>query len=274
MKKLIDLIRDKRKLFVIIFGSDTKAGKIFDIIVMIAISLSMAAAFVESIPSLHEEWKLALTILEYVLTSFFTIEYVLRVYCVPKKRNYVFSFFGIIDLVSTLPSYLSFFFPVARYFFIIRSFRLIRVFRVLRLFAFINEGQILLQSIMLSMKKILVYFLFVLILVTIIGTLMYMVEGTMPDSSFVDIPTSIYWAIVTLTTVGYGDITPVTGFGKFLSSLVMILGYAIIAIPTGIVSATMIDEKKKGKAKHTRCPRCNRKADSQSNYCKYCGEKL
>lgn len=273
MKKLIALLKDKPRLYEIIFGSDTPAGKAFDIVVMIAIVVSLLTAFVETIPSIRSEFKLALTITEYVLTFFFTLEYVLRLYCSPKPKDYAWSFFGVIDLLATLPAYISFFFPMARYMFILRAFRLIRIFRVLKLFAFINEGYLLLQSIKMSLRKILVYFCFVVILVTILGTLMYMVEGGVKGTGFTDIPTSIYWAIVTLTTVGYGDITPVTAVGKIISSFIMILGYTIIAIPTGIVSATMIDETKK-KGANGRCPRCNQKTDLKANYCKHCGERL
>jgi voltage-gated potassium channel len=210
-----------------------------------------------------------------VLTSFFTLEYILRLYCSPSRKEYALSFFGIIDLLATLPLYLSCIpmLSTTRYFFILRVFRLIRIFRVLKLFAFINEGYLLMQSIRLSLKKIAVYFLFILILVTILGTLMYMVEGGQPGTQFTDIGTSIYWAIVTLTTVGYGDITPVTLVGRFLSGIVMILGYTIIAVPTGIVSATMIDTTQR-KGKNGRCPRCNEKTDLKANYCKHCGEKL
>ena len=157
--------------------------------------------------------------------------------------------------------------------FILRTFRLIRIFRVLKLFVFINEGYLLMESIKRSFNKILVYFLFVIVLVTIIGTIMYMIEGQLPNTQFTDIPSSIYWAIVTLTTVGYGDITPVTGIGRLLSGLVMILGYTIIAVPTGIVSATMINETNK-KGVNGRCPRCNEKTDLDANYCKHCGERL
>jgi len=189
------------------------------------------------------------------------------------KREYVLSFFGIIDLLATLPLYLSFLLPSTKYMFILRAFRLIRIFRVLKLFAFINEGYLLLESIKRSMNKILVYFLFVIVLVTIIGTLMYMIEGQQPGTQFTDIPTSIYWAIVTMTTVGYGDITPITLAGRLLSAVVMILGYTIIAVPTGIVSATMINETKK-KGVNGRCPRCNQKTDLNANYCKHCGERL
>ena len=275
MKKLIALLKDKERLYNIVFNSDTKAGKAFDISVMIAIILSLVVAFVETKPAVMGRFKDVLTVMEYILTFFFTIEYILRLYCSPRPKDYAFSFFGIIDLVATLPLYLSFipYLSSARYFFILRVFRLLRIFRVLKLFSFINEGHLLLQSIRLSFRKILVYFLFVLILVTIIGTLMFMVEGGQPGTQFTDIGTSIYWAIVTLTTVGYGDITPVTIVGRLLSSVVMILGYTIIAVPTGIVSATMIDETKR-KGKNGRCPRCNEKTDLKANYCKHCGERL
>ena len=275
MKKFIALLKDKERLYNIVFNSDTKAGKAFDISVMIAIVLSLIVAFIETKPAVMGRFKDVLTVMEYVLTFFFTIEYILRLYCSPRPKDYAFSFFGVIDLVATLPLYLSFIpcLSSARYFFILRVFRLLRIFRVLKLFSFINEGYLLLQSIRMSLKKILVYFLFVLILVTIIGTLMFIVEGTQPNTQFTDIGTSIYWAIVTLTTVGYGDITPVTIVGRLLSSIVMILGYTIIAVPTGIVSATMIDETKR-KGKNGRCPRCNEKTDLKANYCKNCGEKL
>ena len=273
MKKLIALLKDKPRLWHIIFESDDRPSRAFDLAVMIAIVLSLVVAFVESMPRVAGIYKDVLTVMEYTLTAFFTIEYVLRVYCSPVKKDYVLSFFGIIDLLATLPLYLSFLLPSAKYMFILRTFRLIRIFRVLKLFVFINEGNMLMESIKRSMNKILVYFLFVIVLVTIIGTLMFMVEGGQPGTQFTDIPSSIYWAIVTLTTVGYGDITPVTTVGRLLSGLVMILGYTIIAVPTGIVSATMIDETKKNGV-NGRCPRCNQKTDLNANYCKHCGERL
>ena len=288
MKKLIALLKDKPRLWHIIFESDDTASKTFDIVVMVAIVLSVACAFLESSMKVEDfsydalmrqelttkgVLKMAIIVLEYVLSFIFAVEYILRVYCSPNKKEYILSFFGIIDFLATAPQLLSIFFPALRYMALMRTFRLIRIFRVLKLFAFINEGYLLLLSIQKSMTKICVYFLFVLVLVTVIGTLMFMIEGNLPGSQFRDIPSSIYWAIVTLTTVGYGDITPVTGLGKFLSSLVMILGYTIIAIPTGIVSATMIDETKK-KGTNGRCPRCNQKTDLKANYCKHCGERL
>lgn len=288
MKKLIEILKDKPRLWHIIFESDDRESRGFDVAVMIAIITSIICAFLES--SLKVEdfsfeaithlqlttvgvIKMAIIILEYVLSILFTIEYILRIYCSPVKREYVLSFFGIIDLLATLPQLLSIFFPALRYMALMRSFRLIRIFRIFKLFAFINEGYLLMTSIQKSLNKIMVYFLFVSVLVICIGTLMYMIEGDIPGTQFKDIPTSIYWAIVTLTTVGYGDITPSTGIGQFLSSVVMILGYTIIAIPTGIVSATMIDETKK-KGTNGRCPRCNQKTDLRANYCKHCGERL
>ena len=273
MKKLIALLKDKPRLYHIIFDSDDRESKGFDLAVMIAIILSLIVAFVESMPSVAGLYKDILTVMEYAFTFFFTIEYALRIYCSPVRREYIFSFFGVIDLLATLPLYLSFLLPATKYMFILRTFRLIRIFRVLKLFAFINEGYLLLESIKRSMNKILVYFLFVIVLVTIIGTIMYMIEGQQPGTQFTDIATSIYWAIVTMTTVGYGDITPVTALGRLLSGLVMILGYTIIAVPTGIVSATMINETKR-KGKNGRCPRCNQKTDLDANYCKHCGERL
>ncbi|MBO5585135.1 MAG: ion transporter [Bacteroidaceae bacterium] len=275
MKKFNIFPKDKMRLNNIVGNSDSRAGRVFDIVVMVAIIISLLVAFVETQPAVVGRFKDVLTVLEYVLTIFFTLEYILRIYCSSRPRNYIFSFFGIIDLLATLPLYLSFIpcLSSARYLFILRVFRLTRIFRVLKLFAFINEGYLLMQSIRLSLRKILVYFLFVIILVIILGTLMFMVEGGQPGTQFTDLGASIYWAIVTLTTVGYGDITPVTLVGRFLSGIVMILGYTIIAVPTGIVSATMIDETKR-RGRDGRCPRCNEKTDLKANYCQHCGERL
>ncbi|MBQ8059630.1 MAG: ion transporter [Prevotella sp.] len=288
MKKIITLLKDKERLYKILFTDEDKWSRPVDITIMIAIVLCAISAAMESVVkvndfSLHALLNLEMTtrgiikfaiiLLEYLLSLIFTVEYILRIYCSPVKREYVLSFFGAIDFLATMPQVLSVFFPPLRYFSIMRTFRLIRIFRVLKLFTFINEGILLLESIRRSMTKILVYFLFVVVLVCIIGTIMYIVECNHPGTQFTDIPTSIYWAIVTLTTVGYGDITPDTGLGQFLSGVVMILGYTIIAVPTGIVSATMIDVTKK-KGMNGRCPRCNQKTDLNANYCKHCGERL
>lgn len=232
----------KRKLYTIIFESDTPMGKLFDVVLIICILLSILVVFAESI----QEWQPYvgpyLRIIEYVFTLFFTAEYLLRIYCSPHPRKYIFSFFGIVDLLATLPLYITWIFGSARYLLILRTFRLIRVFRVFKLFNFLSEGHLLLRSLYMSSRKIGVFFLFVVILVIAIGTLMYMVEGQRPDTQFNNIPNSIYWAVVTMTTVGYGDITPETPFGRFLSVVVMLVGYTIIAVPTGIMSASMIQE--------------------------------
>jgi len=288
MKKLISIIKDKERLHKILFDGTDPLSKPVDITIMIAIGLCIVMASLESVVKvddfsfqalIHLELngvgilKASIIVLEYALSILFAIEYVLRVYCSPVKREYVLSFFGIIDLMATLPQLLSVFFPPLRYLALMRTFRLFRIFRVLKLFSFLNEGYLLLESIRKSLTKILVYFMFVVVLVCILGTIMYIVESGTPGTRFTSIPTSIYWAIVTLTTVGYGDITPVTAFGKFLSGIVMILGYTIIAVPTGIVSATMINTTNK-KGKGGRCPRCNEKTDLNANYCKHCGERL
>ena len=246
---------EKENLYKIIFEADTPAGKMFDIVLIIAISLSLIVSFIESVPTMARTFKTILEILEYILTGFFTIEYIARLYCSPRPRDYALSFFGIIDLLATLPPYLSFFFPSARYMILLRSFRFIRVFRIFKLFSFLNEGYLLMHSLRKSFNKIMVYFMFVLILVTC------------------DIGTSVYWAIVTMTTVGYGDITPVTPLGRILSAFIMLLGYTIIAVPTGIVSATFIDETNK-KVEKGLCPRCGGKVRSKDRYCSHCGEKL
>lgn len=271
MKRLTWL--DKERLYHIIFLADTPAGKTYDVLLIIGILASIITAFVESMPSLAHPFQVALEVLEYFFAVIFTFDYVARLYCSPSRREYALSFFGIIDLISTAPPYLAFIFPGARYMLLLRSIRFIRVFRVFRLFSFLNEGYLLLESLRRSINKILVYFLFVLILVTCIGTLMYIVEGNAPHTQFTDLGTSVYYAIVTMTTVGFGDVTPVTPTGKFLSSMVMLLGYTIIAIPTGIVTATFVNETSKP-VQHGCCPRCGQKVRKNDRFCSQCGEKL
>lgn len=272
-KKLIALLKDKARLYDIVFGSETPAARTFDLMVIIAISVSLIVMFVESLQIVDGHFKFALEIIEGCLTFFFTAEYILRLYCSPVKRDYALSFFGVIDFLATIPPYLVLLFPAARYMLVFRAFRFIRVFRIFKLFSFINEGFLLLESIRRSMTKILVYFLFVWILVICIGTLMFIMEGNSSESAFSDLPTSIYWAIVTMTTVGYGDIVPMTATGRFLAGMVMVLGYTIIAVPTGIVSATMVDLTKEA-VKDGLCPRCGGKVDEDDRFCKHCGEKL
>lgn len=288
MKRIIRLLKDRKRLYDILFGNDERWSKKVDVVILCAVVLCLVLECLESVLviddfSFHRLMNLdlsakgivktAIIVLEFALTLLFAVEYVLRVYCSERKRDYTMSFFGIVDFVATWPVLLSVFVPQLRYFSIFRTFRLIRIFRVFQLFSYINEGYLLLESIRRSLTKILVYFLFVVILVCILGMLMYVVECDVPGTQFTNIPKSIYWAIVTLTTVGYGDITPSTGLGQFFSGIVMILGYTIIAIPTGIVSANIIDVTKDPVVKG-RCPRCNHKVDKNDNYCRKCGEKL
>ena len=239
----------KHKLYEIIFGSDTPMGKSFDVLLMACIVVSIFITIFDSL--FTNPWvRGGLVVLEYVLTLFFTFEYLARLYCSPRPRDYALSFFGIIDLVSILPMYLAWLLPDARFVIVLRSIRLIRVFRIFKLFSFLDEGYKLMESLRQSFKKIFVFFLFVLILVICLGTMMYMVEGGQPETQFTDIPTSIYWAIVTMTTVGYGDITPVTPLGRLFAGIVMLLGYTIIAVPTGIVSSEMVKQAQNPEEKY------------------------
>lgn len=263
----------KQKIYTIVFESDTPKGKLFDILLIGSILLSVLLVILESMNIFPPSANMALRVIEYVLTFFFTIEYLARVYCLKNPRKYIFSFFGIVDLLATLPVYLGFILHGSHYLLVIRAFRLIRIFRIFKLFQFINEGNLLLRSLWISAPKIFIFFFFVLILVTSMGTIMYMIEGADPNSNFNNIPNSIYWAIVTMTTVGYGDITPVTPVGRFFSAVIMLIGYTIIAVPTGIVSATMVAQHKR--LKERRCPRCHRKGhDAEAVFCKYCGARL
>ena len=244
------LERYKPIIYRIIFYSDTPLGKLFDVVLLWCIVLSISILL-----------KTTFTVAEYVFTFFFTLAYLLRIYCSPKPRDYVFSFFGVVDLLATLPLYIGWFFGPVRYLMIVRTFRLIRVFRVFKLFSFLEEGDNLLRSLRLSFRKIMVFFLFIVIMVISLGTLMYMVEGDEPGSQ--------YWAVVTMTTGGYGDIAPVTTVGRMLSAIVMLLGYTIMAVPTGIVSAQFIhDSQHKGKAK---CPECGGPLRPEYHYCPHCG---
>lgn len=264
---------EKEHLRSVIFDVDTPAGRRFDIILIIAIAVSLVILFVESNPSLPHWLKLTLGVLEGVLTVLFTVEYIARLYCAEDRRAYALSGWGIIDLLAVLPPYLTFFLPGARYLLILRSIRFIRIFRIFRLFSFLNEGELLLKAIGRSFHKIAVYFLFVFVLVICLGTLMFIIESGQPDSDFRDIGTSIYWAITTLSTVGYGDITPCTPVGRLLSSFIMLLGYTLIAVPGGIVTVSFINTTDEP-VRNGRCPRCDAKVRKGDRYCSQCGEKL
>ena len=262
----------REKLRIIIFQSDTPLGKAFDVALLWCIVASILLVVIESMQGIPPKAKLIFTILEYVFTFFFTLEYLCRLYCSDKPKEYALSFFGIVDLLSTLPLYIGWVFGPVRYLMVVRTFRLIRVFRVFKLFSFLQEGDLLMRSIIISAPKIGVFFLFMVIMVISMGTLMYMVEGNLPNTPFTDIPTSIYWAVVTMTTVGYGDIAPATFLGRVLSAIVMLMGYTIMAVPTGIVSAQMVhDHKSKHEEKF--CPECGSPLPFDSHFCPFCGLK-
>ena len=262
----------REKLRVIIFQSDTPLGKAFDIALLWCIVASIVLVIVESMQSIPPTTKMVFTVLEYVFTFFFTLEYLCRLYCSEKPKEYAFSFFGIVDLLSTLPLYIGWIFGPVRYLMIVRTFRLIRVFRVFKLFSFLQEGDLLMRSIIISAPKIGVFFLFMVIMVISMGTLMFIVEGNIPGTPFVDIPTSIYWAVVTMTTVGYGDIAPATFSGRVLCAVIMLMGYTIMAVPTGIVSAQMVHDHKP-QNKEERCPECGSPLPPDAHFCPFCGLK-
>jgi len=268
----LDTRSTRLKIYETIFESDTPEGKFFDVALFAIIILSIITVLLESMQPLRNNYLSVFRIVEWAFTLLFTIEYALRLYSVNKPLKYALSFYGVIDLLALIPTYLTVFLAGAHSLLVIRALRLLRVFRIFKLGSFMNQSSIIYESVLQSRRKIAVFMYFVLIMVTIIGALMYVIEGPTNDS-FDSIPTSIYWAIVTLTTVGYGDIIPITGIGKFISAAVMILGYAVIAVPTGIVSAEIINAKAKinGQA----CPHCSMEGhDNDAVYCKRCGGAL
>lgn len=262
----------KKDLWEIIFESHTPAGKIFDIVLLVIIFFSVILVALESVPEISQKYGPTLKILEWVITIIFSIEYILRIFISRFPRKYIFSFYGIIDLLSVIPTYLSLFFTGAQGLIVIRAIRLLRVFRILKLTRYTNEGSIIIQALKASRVKISVFLFAIMMIIIVIGTLMYLIEGA--ASGFTSIPAGIYWAVVTLTTVGYGDITPLTSFGKFISALVMIMGYAIIAVPTGIVTTELTQSYRKRRSRLV-CENCgNDDHDEDAGFCKKCGNKI
>ncbi len=260
------------KLHEIIFEADTSAGKFFDILLIITIILSVIIVMLDSIASVNRNFGNELYILEWIFTLLFTTEYFLRLISVGRPLKYATSFFGVVDLLAILPTYFSMFFPGSQYLLVIRVLRLLRIFRVLKLVQYLAEAQQLAKALHASKRKIIVFLFAVMAIVVIFGSLMYVIEGE--ENGFTSIPRSIYWAIVTLTTVGYGDISPVTGIGQTLAAIIMIMGYAIIAVPTGIVTAELTMAANK-KISTQSCPQCSAEGhESDAEYCKYCGEKM
>ncbi|MDW9381810.1 ion transporter [Chryseobacterium sp. JV558] len=260
----------KRFLYRIIYRSDTKLGKLFDIILLSLILASTAIIMMESIPQLDKRFHYTFLVLEWVISIFFTLEYSMRIAVVKNKRNYIFSFFGIIDFLALVPFFLSFFFPITKYFLIFRMLRMLRIFRIFNLLDFMNDGYLIVRALKNSSRKIYIFLLFLIIFSVIVGSLMFMVEGG--RQGFETIPQSIYWAVVTVTTVGYGDVSPITPLGKFFAVVLMLAGYSIIAVPTGIVTAEM---RNKRQNLEMVCERCgNEDIDDDARYCKQCGKKL
>lgn len=259
----------RRKLYVIIFEADTKLGKAFDVILILAISLSVLVVMVDSIASIRLQYGDLLKIIEWSFTLLFSIEFTLRLLSVKRPHKYLFSFYGVVDFLAILPTYISLLLPGAQYLLAIRVLRILRVFRVLKLVKYLHEANYLSEALKASRRKISVFLFAVLMAAIIAGSLIYVVEGQ--ANGFTSIPTSIYWAIVTLSTVGFGDLAPVTALGKIIASIIMILGYGIIAVPTGIVSYEMA---RVGSVVKT-CINCNdNNHEKEAYYCKTCGTKL
>ena len=275
------------RLYRVIFEHDTRGGRAFDVALLAAIALSVAAVMLESVAEVRRRHGAALVAAEWAFTVLFTVEYVLRLLCVRRPLRYALSFYGLVDLLAVVPTYFGLFVAGAQELLVIRALRLLRVFRVLKMGEYLVEAGTLMAALRRSRAKITVFLVTVLTLVLIVGALMHLVEG--PANGFTSIPMSAYWAIVTLTTVGYGDIAPRTPLGRLLAAAVMILGYGIIAVPTGIVTAELVrgerassarerrrwGERPPGARDSRRCPACGAAGhDADAAYCKYCGGSL
>jgi voltage-gated potassium channel len=260
-------------LYRIIFEADTPAGKAFDVGLIAVILSSVVIVLLDSVGEVHDRVGGILYLFEWLFTLLFTLEYILRLACVRKPLGYATSFFGVIDLLAVLPTYLSLLLPGSQYLLVIRVLRVLRVFRVLKLARYIQEARILGEALIASRRKIVVFLSTVVTLVVIFGSIVYLVEGE--ENGFTSIPVSIYWAIVTLTTVGYGDISPKTPFGQALASFIMILGYSILAVPTGIVTVELANAQRSKEERLRVCPEClTEDHDPDARFCKHCGEKF
>lgn len=272
IKPEFDLIPEdgwRKKIYEIVYLSDTKAGKIFDICLLILILISTALLMIETIPIFQLEYYKAFYYAEFFITIIFTIEYILRIICIKDREEYILSPLGIIDFLSIIPFYISLFFPIWHFVAIIRMLRMLRIFRIFNLADYMQDGKFIVSALKHSSRKIYIFLLFMAIFIIIIGSLMYLIENG--ENGFSSIPQSIYWAVVTITTVGYGDISPATPIGKILSIIVMLCGYSIIAVPTGIVTS----EFRKQKKNNFQCNRCgNEDNDENARFCKICGEKI
>lgn len=267
----------KQWLGIVVFATTTRLGRAFDIALLWAILLSILIIILESVPSINGKYGVYLKAAEWVITILFTLEYMIRIWVIKKKSGYIFSFFGIVDFLSIASFYLSLIFPGSRPFIMLRAVRLLRIFRIFQLTHYLSESAIMGKALIKSLKRITVFLSVLIVAVILMGTVMYVAEGG--KNGFESIPLSIYWAIVTITTVGYGDITPVTALGKIISSIIMMLGYALIAVPTGIVAAELTKQKDQDVFHHQKrvgeCPSCGLDIyDPNANYCRNCGKPL
>ena len=272
IKPEFDLIPEdgwRKKIYEVVYLSNTKAGKTFDIFLLALILISTVLLMVETIPIINLKYRTKFYYAEFFITLIFTIEYILRIICVKDREEYIFSPLGVIDFLSIIPYYISLFFPVWHFVAIIRMLRMLRIFRIFNLADYMHDGRFIVSALKHSSRKIYIFLLFMVVFIVLIGSLMYVVEGG--KNGFSSIPQSVYWAVVTITTVGYGDISPATPLGKMLSIIVMLCGYSIIAVPTGIVTS----EFRKQKKNNFNCKRCgNDDNDENARFCKICGEKI
>ena len=268
-----DRVAWRKRLHEIIFEADTPAGRAFDVALVVLILAAVLVVMLDTVPGISPGLHRALVVAEWIFTALFTVEYGLRLVSVRMPLRYATSFFGTVDLLSVLPSYLSLLLPGAQSMLVIRSLRLLRVFRVLKLARFLREAQALRVALVQSRAKVTVFLTAVLVAVTIVGAAMYLIEG--PEHGFTSMPIAMYWAVVTMTTVGYGDISPVTPAGRVLASVLMVLGYALIIVPTGIVSAEMAQQALRRAVSTQACPACSREGhDADARHCKWCGAGL
>lgn len=262
----------KERLNEIIFGTETPAGKLFDMVLITAILLSVMAVMLDSVIWFANLYHRELLWVEWFFTLLFTAEYLTRIYCARNSWHYMRSFYGIVDLISILPTYLALIFTGANYLMIIRLLRVLRIFRILKLVRYLSEANVLIRSMLASRRKIFIFFCTVLVLSTVFGSLMFVVEG--PEHGFTSIPKSIYWTIVTITTVGYGDITPQTAIGQVVASMAMLTGYSIIAVPTGILTAELATEMQRERIGR-QCRNCRKSGhDRDAVHCKFCGAEI
>ena len=267
----------REEVYRIIFQAETRSGKIFDVVLILAILSSVTVVMLDSVPEIAERHHLLLRIAEWIFTVLFTIEYGARLWCVASKKKYALSFFGLIDLFSVIPTYLSVLLPGGEVLAVVRILRVLRVFRILKLVQYMGEADVLVATLKASRFKIAVFLITVMSIVVVIGSIIYLIEG--PENGFTSIPRGLYWSIVTLTTVGYGDVTPQTGLGQALAAMLMIMGYALIAVPTGLFSAEFVQQneshRKMLNTPVQSCAGCGSlEKDPKAGYCRYCGQKL